>query len=390
VKGKRKGKVVVLHLAVRYPFAGVIWQLLHHLVGFRRLGLEVYYIEDHGAYVYDPVARTMTPDPEKNLKSLAPVLARFGFEDHWSFVHPITKDYLGMSRDRALALIGEADAVINLCGATEPREEHIQSRCLTYVETDPGAFQAGLGNEDPFWLDLAKAHRAFFTYGYNIGGDDCRIPTCGIAWHPTRPPVVLDEWPPQNAAVEPVRFTTVGNWENAGNDVLLGGEEYYWSKHLNFVKMLGVAKLVGQEIELATTLECGPDYERAIAGGFRITPVIPMSLDIDRYRDYISASRGEFTVAKDLYARARSGWFSDRTACYLAAGRPAITQFTGYEKFIPSGTGLLGFDDERGAVEAIRCVNSDYRKHALAATDIAREYFDAAKLLDQMAETLGL
>jgi hypothetical protein len=115
-----------------------------------------------------------------------------------------------------------------------------------------------------------------------------------------------------------------------------------------------------------------------------------MSLDIDRYRNYISVSRGEFTVAKDLYARTRSGWFSDRTASYLAAGRPAITQFTGFEKFIPAGTGLLGFDDEAGAVEAIQSVNSDYRKHALSARQIAREYFDAATLLDEMAETLGL
>ncbi|HEY2664295.1 MAG TPA: glycosyltransferase [Candidatus Binataceae bacterium] len=390
MKRNRKGKVVVLHLAARYPFAGVIWQLLHHLIGFRQLGLDVYYIEDHGAYLYDPIARTATPDPEKNLRSLAAVLARFGFKDRWSFLHPITKDYIGMSRDRSLTLIREADAVINLCGATEPREEHIKSRCLTYVESDPGAFQAGLLNEDPFWIDLAKAHRSFFTYGYNIGNHDCRIPSCGIEWHPTRPPIVLDEWPPRNSSAEPVNFTTIGNWENAGNDVLLGGEEYFWSKHLNFTKMLEVAKLAKQEIELATTLDSGSDYERAIAGGFRITPAIPMSLDIDRYRNYISVSRGEFTVAKDLYARTRSGWFSDRTASYLAAGRPAITQFTGFEKFIPAGTGLLGFDDEASAVEAIRSVNSDYRKHALAARQIAREYFAAGTLLDEMAETLGL
>ena len=115
-----------------------------------------------------------------------------------------------------------------------------------------------------------------------------------------------------------------------------------------------------------------------------------MSLDIDDYRQYISSSRGEFTVSKDLYVRTRSGWFSDRTVCYLAAGRPVITQFTGFEKYIPSGTGLLGFDDAGGAVEAIRAVNSDYPRHAKAAREIAAEYFDAIKLLDEIAEKAGL
>jgi len=115
-----------------------------------------------------------------------------------------------------------------------------------------------------------------------------------------------------------------------------------------------------------------------------------MSLDIGAYRDYVSGSRGEFTVAKDLYVRTRSGWFSDRTACYLAAGRPVVTQYTGFEKFIPTGAGLLGFDDAGGAVEAIKAINSDYPRHARAAREIAEEYFDADRLLDEIAETIGL
>jgi len=151
-----------------------------------------------------------------------------------------------------------------------------------------------------------------------------------------------------------------------------------------------VASRAGQPIELATDINSGDDYERAIAGGFTFRPVIPMSLDIDTYRDYISASRGEFTVSKDLYVRTRSGWFSDRTVCYLAAGRPAITQFTGFEKYISSGSGLLGFDDADSAIEAIRIVNSDYPRHARAAREIASEYFDALKLLDRIVTTAGI
>lgn len=387
---KRKGKLVILHLAFRYPFAGVVWQLLHHLIGFRRLGLDVHYLEDHSAYVYDPLARSPLPDASRNLKSISSVLERYGFGDRWAFRDPTTHEYVGMRAERCAALMRDADAVINLCGATEPREEHAASRCLVYLETDPGVMQAGLLNREPFWINYAAAHKLFFTYGYNLGAPDCAIPACGIRWNVTRPPVLMDEWPAGAGAAQPAAFTTVGNWSNAGNDVVINGEKFYWSKHLNFAKMLEVAALARQPIELATTLESGPDYERALEGGFTIKPVIPMSLDVDDYRTYVSGSRGEFTVAKDLYARTRSGWFSDRTVCYLAAGRPAVTQFTGFEKYMPTGIGLLGFDDQRGAVEAINAINADYRRHARAAREIAWEYFDAAKLLDGIADTLGL
>ena len=170
----------------------------------------------------------------------------------------------------------------------------------------------------------------------------------------------------------------------------IAGETYYWSKHVNFRKVLEVAARANQPIELATNLTGGPDYERAIAGGFRITPVVPMSLDIDAYREYISRSRGEFTVAKDIYVRPRTGWFSDRTVCYLAAGRPVVTQRTGFEKFIPTGAGLLGFDTPDEAVDAIAQINADYPRHARAAREIAVEYFDAVKLLDEIAVAAGI
>jgi hypothetical protein len=387
---KRKGRIVVLHLAIRFPFAGVVWQLLHHLIGLRALGLEVYYIEDHGAYTYDAIAQTPTPDSTNNLKLVGGVLDRFGFGGRWAFRDSTTDDYIGMAKDKCLKLIRESDAVINLCGASEPREEHFASPMMIYLETDPGVFQVQIERRVPIAMLNVAAHKLFFTYAANIGQPDCRVPTGGLTWHPTRPPVLLDEWHPGVGSASPLAFTTVGTWRNKGNDIEVGGTTYYWSKHLNFAKVLDVAGRAGQPIELATDINSGPDYERAIAGGFTFRPVVPMSLDIDDYREYIASSRGEFTVSKDLYVRTRSGWFSDRTVCYLAAGRPTITQFTGFEKYIPSGTGLLGFDDADGAVEAIRVVNSDYPRHAKAAREVAHEYFDALKLLDEIAEKAGL
>lgn len=387
---RRRGKVVVLHLAARYPFAGVIWQLLHHLVALRRLGLDVYYIEDHGAWVYDPLADTVSSDPTANLKLLGAALERFGFGGRWSFLDAESGQYLGMGRERCRQLLAEADAVVNLCAATEPREEHLGTRCLVYLETDPGTFQTHYARGAAYAVRIAQAHRLFFTYAANIGQPDCLLPTGGLRWHPTRPPVLLDQWPAQSASSAAAAFTTIGTWRNKGNDVEIGGRTHYWSKHVNFAKMLDVPRRAGQAVELATDLTSGPDYELALKGGFSFRPVVPMSLDIDSYRAYISSSRGEFTVAKDLYVGTRSGWFSDRTACYLAAGRPVVTQYTGFEKFLPTGAGLLGFDDAASAAEALRAVNADYPRQARAAREIAHEYFDAERLLDEIAELIGL
>lgn len=379
---RRSGKIVVMHLAVRYPLAGVMWQLLHHLIGFRQLGLDVYYVEDNGGtWVYDPSINDISADPTPNIKLLADALEHYGLKDRWAFFFDYERQQgAGMAAKRAVDLLSEADAIINLCGAIEPREEVLRNRCLIYVETDPGVATA----------DFAAIHKLHFTYGFNIGSPDCILPAVNVASHPTWPPVLLDVWTPASDAAEPGLFTTVGTWQNKGHDVQIGGETYHWSKHLNFRKLFEVPRRSGQPIELATDLNSGPDYDRAIAGGYIIRPAIPMSLDIESYREYVSSSRGEFTAAKDLYVRTRSGWFSDRSACYLAAGRPVVTQRTGFEKFIPSGLGLLGFGNEDEAVEAIRTVNADYPRHSRAAREIACEYFDAMKLLDEIAQAAGL
>ena len=389
MKHRRKGRIVILHLAIAYPFAGVVWQLLHHLIGFRDLGLDVYYFENHGAWVYDALGQSLVPDPRRNVEMLASVFKRFGFEDRWAFFDAEHNDYLGMSRERCNQLLADADVVINLCGATRPSPER-RARCLAYLETDPGALGVGIEEKEPRAIETAAVHDVFFTYAANLGAPDCRLAAGGLNWHRTRPPVVMDEWRRKDDAREPGKFTTVGTWENKGNDVQIAKETYYWSKHINFRDVLEVARRAGQPIEFATNLTSGADYDRAVAGGFTFRPVVPMSLDLDAYRQYLFDSRGDFTDAKDLYVRTRSGWFSDRSVCYLAAGRPVVTQKTGFEKYVPEGRGLVGFDNADDAVAALHRVNADYAGHCRAAREIAAEYFDATKVLDEMAEILGL
>lgn len=389
---RRQGRVVVLHLAAQYPFAGIFWQLLHHLEGLRRLGLDVYYIEDHGAWTYDPVAETSVANPKPNVRALAAVLDRFGFGDRWAFFDSTSNDYLGIGRDRSRALLAEADAVFNLCTATRLREEHLRARCLVDLQTDPGGAQLALAANDPEAIRRVETHHLHFTYAENIGKLDCRLPTGGVNWRPTRPPVLTDEWLAADGnEQDPEYFSTVCTWHNQDDDGnKLDGEVIYWSKDLNFRRCAKVPRRSGQPIKIASDLKSGSDYERMVAGGFTIIPAVPMSLDLDKYRRFIGSSRGEFTASKDLYVRTRSGWFSDRSVCYLAAGRPVVTQGTGFEKYLPTGCGLFDFDEPAQAVEAIKAINADYAQNCRAARAIAVEYFEATKVLDEIAEAAGL
>jgi hypothetical protein len=387
----RSGLIIVYHLSVQLPFAGIIWQLLHHLIGFQRLGLEVYYIEDGGGkWVYDPIAETLVADPSRNLALVTNILERHGFAGRWAFRDPQTGQYLGLSKSACAQLLRDADAVINLCGALDPTEEQADTRCLVYLGTDPGLYNVELQQGDPDALRSASAHKLFFTYACNLGRPDCPLPTGGLHWKPTRPPVLLDYWQDYIGAADSKVFTTIGTWHNKGKDIQIAGQRCSWSKDENFLNMLEVPARSGQKIELATDLRSGPDYERMTSAGFAIRPAIPMSLDLDEYRAYIGSSRGEFTVAKDVVARTRSGWFSDRSVCYLAAGRPVVTQGTGFERALPTGAGLFAFYNAREAADAIRSINSDYARHSRAAREIASEYFDAAKLLTEIAEAAGL
>ncbi len=387
---RRKGRIVVLHLAARFPFAGILWQLLHHLVGLRQLGFDVYYLEDHGAWTYDPISQTPVANPDSNVRSLVAALERFGFADRWAFYDCERNEYLGLSRARCYELLVEADAVINLCAATELRDEHRRSRCLIYVQTDPGILQVQLAHGDVAVVDDVSAHHLHFTYALNIDESDCLLPAGGITWRRARPPVLLDQW----RYIAPLRaddyFTTVCTWRNKGKDIELGSETYFWSKDVTFRRFLNVANLADQTIELATDLTTGGDFDQAIAGGFAVVPALPMSLDLDQYRRYVAASRGEFTASKDVVVRTRSGWFSDRSVCYLAAGRPVVTQTTGFEKYLPADKGLIAFATADEAVAAIRAINRDYRSHSRAAFAIAAEYFAAPKVLGEITSAAGL
>jgi hypothetical protein len=382
-------RIIVLHLAGQYPLAGVGWQAVHHLVGLARLGHDVYYVEDSGAPPYDPATQSIVVDPSRNVAFLRSMMERCGLGDRWAYVDVGAGAHYGMSAGRLRALYAEADALLNVCGATELGEEHLTCPVRIYVETDPVYEQIKLVMGDPHTERHLADHTHHFTYGEAMGTPESPIPLEKIAWRTTRPPVVLDLWddpthPPGDT------LTTVATWRNVGKDIEFRGVRYTWSKHLNFLRFIEAPQRTSQPFELAVDPE-DPDVAPLLRRhGWRVTDPYRVSRDLDAYREYILSSRGEFTVAKDLYARTHCGWFSDRSVSYLAARRPVVTQDTGFTARIPVGRGLFAFDTMDELLGAIEAVNADYPLHANAAHEIAAEYFGAERLLARLLDDAGV
>ncbi len=386
---RARDRLLLLGLVGQYPLAGVAWQAVHHLLGFRALGWDVWYVEDSGASPYDPVAGARTEDCTSAVRYVAETMARVGLGERWAYVDLARNEVHGLSRARLDALYREATVIVNLCGATAPRAEHRQGARLLYVETDPVYEQLRIALGDSDSIDFLASHDVLFTYGEHLGAPDCPVPLERFTWRPTRPPVVLDCW---SARIDPgaVWFTTVASWSNAGKDVTFRGETYAWSKAGNFLRVLDLPRRVPQRFRLAMKPLDPALAARVREAGWDLVDPGPPSRDLDAYREFIATSRGEFTVAKDIYVRPRSGWFSDRSVCYLASGKPVVTQDTGFGAHVPTGEGLFAFGTIDEAAEALARVDADYERHARAARRVAEEHFAAEVVLGRLLADAGL
>jgi GT2 family glycosyltransferase len=385
-------KVVLLGMMSNLPFAGVVWQTVHYLIGLRRLGYDPYYVEAHGS---TPTKLMQGGDDDGIVRAaafVAGVLQSFDFADRWGYHAPNAGNrYFGMTESQLGTLYREAAVIINLHGSTVTLPEHSATGRLVYLETDPVAVQVQLHENNAQTIKYLEPHCAFFTFGENYGRPGCRLPVSDrFHFQPTRQPVVMDFW--KNSAPPGEVFTTVANWKQAGHDLTFEGETYYWSKHREFHKHLVLPSRTRQPFELALSMSSidAPAIERLEKRGWRVTDALPISRDWDRYRDYIFQSRGEFTVAKDQNVRLKTGWFSDRSATYLAAGRPVITQNTAFDEILPTGEGLFAFLKTKEIVQAVARINADYARHSRAATAIAREYFSHDVVLGRLMSDIGV
>jgi hypothetical protein len=383
-----KRKIIVFGILFWYPLAGVTYQFLHYLIALRRLGYDPYYVEDSGRWVYDPRLNDLSPDAAGNIEAVAPVLEAHGFAGRWAFRgnYPNGHCY-GMTDGEILRLYREADAFLNVTGAQEIREEHLACPRRIYVESDPFASQVRVAQGNAEWIAKIEPHDTHFSFGENLGAADCDVPLERFRWLPTRQPVVLDLWDNPHSSGE--AYTTITTWHNKGKDVTYRGENYYWTKDREFEKFLDLPRRRTAPFELAAGVD--EDVRRLLREhGWRQVHSVDISRDIDRYRGYIQRSRGEFTVARDQYVRPRTGWFSDRSACYLAAGRPVITQETGFSRFLPTGKGLFAFTTIDDVLAAVDAIESDYEGNCRAAREIAAAYFTAEKVVGSLMERAGL
>ena len=391
---KAKHKIVVLGFMGNCPIAGVIWQAIHYIVGLQRLGHDVYYIEDTSRVPYDPVAYTLTEDTTYVGKVLAQVADEFGFAGKWAFSprYRSREETLGpLSRVQVNELYRDADALLNICGSHELNEDLLLSNRLVYVESDPGVEQIKVDNGEKSTIDFLSRHCALFTFGENIGRPEFPVPLHGFTWLPTRQPVVLDLWQTSAPPASGAAFTSIANLATGGKkDIEWRGETYIWSKLPEFERFRLAPEKAGEDFELATNFKESDLAARFHGARWRSVSPDPMSVAYHDYEAYVKQSKGEFTVAKDQYVRLNTGWFSDRSACYLAAGRPVITQQTGFTRLYGGHEGLFSFESIDDVVTAVKAINADYDRHSRVATSIAHEWFDSNKVVGSMLDRIGL
>ena len=389
---KRK-RIVVMGFMGSVPIAGVIWQHIHYIVGLQRLGHDVYYIEDSARLPYNAQTFDTSEDYSYAAGVLAQLANEFGFENRWAFCarYLPEKPTAGLPLRKIQQLYLEADAIFNVCGSQEFNDDLLRSDSILYIESDPGVEQIKVDKGIRSTAEYLGKHRALFTFGENIGTNRFPVPLHKLKWLPTRQPVVSDLWKTIRAPAATAVFTSIANWSTSGlKDIEWRGEKYLWSKSREFLRFVAAPKKSDEPFELATDIKDEKTRAKFLSNGWRFRGPHEMSVNYWQYRDYIRRSKGEFTVAKDQYVRLHTGWFSDRSACYLAAGRPVITQQTGFTDHYGNHGGLFAFKSLGEIAAAVREINADYKKHSRAARAVAREVFEAEKVVGQILERAGL
>lgn len=371
-------RVLVAGIIGRYPLGGVAWCSLMYLLGLRELGHEVFYVEDTGECVYDPVANAHVLDPAYGTAYIDAALRPHGLGESWSFVnHDGT--YHGQPRASVASFARSADLFINLSGGSWFwREEYACIPRKVFIDTDPAFTQISIDKDTGWYREFFRGFDRLFTFGAAIGSPSCDVPTAGFDWQTTSQPVLTSLW---RTAAKPARdrYTTVMSWKiHSFADI--GG-----NKDVEFLRVLDLPHRTSAKFELAVS---GP-REFLASHGWDTVDALDASRSLESYRRFIQDSKAEFSVAKHTYVDTRCGWFSDRTACYLAAGRPAVVQDTGWSAFVPAGEGLFAFSTADEALSAIDAIDGDYDRHAGRAAEIAAEHFESRKVLSSLLERVS-
>lgn len=375
----RETVVVAGSVAQRPGRGGHAWVLLQYLLGFRRLGHEVLFL--------DRLSPEMLPagaewPPPRELEWLESTMAAHGLERDWCLLLD-DGEAAGLSRRQALERVRRATVLIDVMGFLADEEMLAAAGRRVFLDIDPGFPQ--------MWQELGLHrsfgdHDAYATVGLRVGLEGSSVPTCGVEWVRTPQPVVLGEWP---ATPGGRAFTSVATWRGPFEPIEFEGERYGLRAH-QMRAFAGLPSASGAEMELALDIDPADvaDAELLREGGWRLVAPERAASTTD-YRRYVQTSRAEVGIAKDMYVRSRGGWLSDRSLCYLASGKPAIVQATGFEREIETGAGLLSFADPAQAAAAVAAVEGAYERHSAAARELASARFDSDRVLPALLEAVA-
>jgi hypothetical protein len=376
-------------IANKYLNGGAVWTRLNWALGIRKLGFDVYFLEQ-----IDPRLCRDRNDRQAGFKHsvqlayFSQVMDDFGLTGRSALICGDGSAIHGLSAVELGELAGEASLLINITGHIDRPEFMASPACKVYVDLDPGFTQ--LWHEQGLLNSNLLQHDHFFSVGEAIGTSDCPIPTAGISWKATRQPVVLEYWPVSDKG-DSDRFTTVSAWRD-DYGALKFRDEWMGLKVHEFRRFIDLPDRVPQSCELALKIhpEDCKDRERLERHRWVIRDpekVVPGPLE---FREYVQNSGAEFSVAKGIYTQLRSGWFSDRTVRYLASGKPALVQDTGFSANYPVGEGLLAFQTLDEAVTGALELASNYRHHCRAAREIAERYFESDRVLGRLVDEAGV
>ncbi len=384
-------RIVVIGWIIREPLGGMAWHHLQYVLGLADLGHEVYYLEDSGdrPFCFHPWTETVDTDPTEGLEFARASFDRIGLSDRWAYYDAHTSGWLGPAARKMRAILATADVLLNVAAWVSPMRPWLeQIPVRVFVDTDP-AFTQILHLTTPAAKQTALRHNAFFSFGERFGKSGSTIPDDGLPWRPTRQPVLLDAWASLTRDPRPAvdgGFTTVMSWDSYPAREY-GGIQYGVKSH-SFQPYFDLPRKVAGTFGIAVRRVAKETRDALAEAGWALSSPKATSRDLDAYRDYIRGSKAEFSVAKHGYVITRSGWFSERSAAYLASGRPVLLQDTGFSEFLPAGLGLVAFNDPEEAAAGVEDIAGNYSAHCRAARDVAAEYFDSRKVLARLLDQI--
>jgi hypothetical protein len=380
-----KLRIIVLGYIIRGPLGGMVWHHLQYVLGLAKLGHDVYFLEDSDDYpsCYDPSRHVTDTDPRYGLAFISDIFERTGITERWAYYDAHAGSWLGPAAAQALELCTSADLLLNLSGINPIRPWHRRIPIRAFVDTDP-VFTQIRNILDPGRAALCKAHTHFFTFGENIPSRTADCPVDGFSWLPTRQPVVMELWERTPGPVNGP-FSTIMQWDSF--PALEFDGRSYGMKSESFLPYVPLPGRSPSRLQVAMGSPNAP-LDLLHRNGWEILNPLEVAETPRSFQDFIRKSKAEFSVAKHGYVSAWSGWFSERSASYLASGRPVIVQDTGFSSVLPTGKGVISFTNPDEALEAISEVNSNYDEHCAAASDLVRTHFGFSRVLGELLSSL--